>query len=568
MPSATSPNSAAAKKPSRTARPFDERRLYWAILACLVTSAAVLRWHRLNDVSYIFDEAFCWKLISFGPHEIWRRAALDNHPPLYFYLLWCWSKLFGDSPEALRSMSVLCGVAAVIGGYLLARECGRGPAHDSLTEEQAVFSEHGGEAHPAPTNPRNPLAHAQREGGWAGLAAAALIALSPMQIDWSQHARMYSLGAALAVFSTWLLLRAVQATCGQWKTIVFYVATASALTYTHYFGLLIVAGHVVWIITAIARGGVGLPRPNTIGALALAFGLVALAFLPWLPQFLAHQSQVASGFYTAPLTWRQLGRACYQTIAISWREPLHNASALAAALFLGFALPAALLACRRAGPRLIGIVVLTTLLGAIAGSLAGRGIVSARYLIFAHLLLLCGVAAAIFSTRARPLGATMMGMLLLASGVACARHADGRDEAAGRPGMRQAMAYVGAVRRQGEPIIVANPMIQIMAAAYAPTAARVQVFSASREFPYFQGTAVMSDEEYISPEQLERISGRVVWVVDTQRSTTGTWEVTLPRGWVDVAEERFAELGNSESAVVVRRCLRRPSRPAKSRRSI
>lgn len=524
---------------ARRQQPGGGRAPYLVVLACLLTTAGVVRWHHLHDVSYIFDEAFCWKLLSFGPHEIWHRAALDNHPPLYFYLLWCWSKLCGDSPEALRGMSVVFGTAAVAGAYLLAREIEKAEGGRQRAEDGS------GELH----------------AEWAGLMAAALVALSPLQIDWSQHVRMYSLGAALTALSSWLLLRATHAANARAATLGCYALAAVALIYTHYFGLLIVAGHALWTISRCGQKG------TAVGAFAATFGLIALAWLPWLPAFLRHQSQVASGFWTPPLTWEQFARACYQTCAVSWRDPLGSQAGLAAALTLGVALPTAMFASRSAGLRLIGAAVLTTLAGALMGSLSGCSIVSPRYLIFAHLLLLCGVATAASAIDWHLVRVAAAGALLIACGALCWRHAERRDEMAARPGIAAAMQYLSTIRRTDEPIVVANPMMQIVAARYVPRSEPVRVLGAAHRFPYFQGTAVMRDEEYLTRARLEDGDARVIWVIDALKSTTGTWKVDLPHGWTDVAEETFAELGGSNSAIVVRRCLRRPSHGAASWRA-
>ena len=100
-------------------------------LSAIVALAAMVRCQNLAALSYDFDEAFCWKMIGFPVGEIWTRSALDNHPPLYFYLLWGWARVFGDSPQALRSLSVLLGLATVVGAYFLVRQIGSGIRENS-----------------------------------------------------------------------------------------------------------------------------------------------------------------------------------------------------------------------------------------------------------------------------------------------------------------------------------------------------------------------------------------------------------------------------------------------------
>jgi mannosyltransferase len=153
----------------------------WMLLGGIVVLALLLRCHQLEEVSYWFDESFCWKMSTFSWSEQWERVALDNHPPLYFYLLKGWVCVFGDSPLATRGLSVLCGALTIVGGYCLVSE---------LERER---------------RPDRPQA-----GQIAGLLTAAGLALAPMQIEWSQQLRMYSLGAALTVWSSYALVRALQ----------------------------------------------------------------------------------------------------------------------------------------------------------------------------------------------------------------------------------------------------------------------------------------------------------------------------------------------------------------------
>ncbi len=103
---------------------------------------------------------------SFG--EIAQAAALDIHPPLYYWLLSLWTRLFGTSEVAVRSLSVVLGVATVWLVYLLGRR---------------LF------------------------GQVAGLVAAFLLAISPLHVFYSQEARMYAL---LAFWAALLMLGFVQ----------------------------------------------------------------------------------------------------------------------------------------------------------------------------------------------------------------------------------------------------------------------------------------------------------------------------------------------------------------------
>jgi len=80
------------------------------------------RAQQLDELSYLFDESFTWKTISFPWSELLERVGRDNQPPLYYALLQLWAGVWGDSLVALRSFSVLCGMLTVAGVYLFVRE--------------------------------------------------------------------------------------------------------------------------------------------------------------------------------------------------------------------------------------------------------------------------------------------------------------------------------------------------------------------------------------------------------------------------------------------------------------
>src|SRR5260221_14271890 len=46
----------------------------------------------------------------------------DFHPPLYYILLRAWAAVFGSSEIALRSLSILFGVATIYVVYLIGKE--------------------------------------------------------------------------------------------------------------------------------------------------------------------------------------------------------------------------------------------------------------------------------------------------------------------------------------------------------------------------------------------------------------------------------------------------------------
>ncbi len=142
------------------------------ILALLVLALVLLglglRLYRLDGQSYWSDEGASVTL-ALGPlADIAPKSAADIHPPLYYYLLWGWVRLFGPGEFATRSLSALAGTLLVALTFAIGR---------------------------------------RTVGTGAALAGAFLCAISPLLIHYSQEARMYELMALWGALSAWLLLR-------------------------------------------------------------------------------------------------------------------------------------------------------------------------------------------------------------------------------------------------------------------------------------------------------------------------------------------------------------------------
>jgi uncharacterized membrane protein len=173
-----------------------------------------LRYYSLAARSFWFDEAFSWRLTEFPLSEIVQRVGNDNHPPLYFLLLKTWAVLFGVSEWSLRGLSVLLGEVTIIGTYLFTWEAFR--RSDQTTEQTAL---------------RYRFA----------LFAAAAVALSILQIRWSWEVRMYTLGTALAAFSSWALFRALHARPSTLRRWLLFGLLDLLFVYTHYYALFSIA---------------------------------------------------------------------------------------------------------------------------------------------------------------------------------------------------------------------------------------------------------------------------------------------------------------------------------------
>jgi hypothetical protein len=129
------------------------------LLGLITLAGAVLRIYDLGDKALWLDEAgIFWTSQGTFSEILGNNSSSNSAPPLFVLLISAVLK-FGTSEFALRAIPCIAGIALIPTVYLLARRCVEKP--------------------------------------WA-LAAAALVALSPMQVALSQQVREYSLSALLA----------------------------------------------------------------------------------------------------------------------------------------------------------------------------------------------------------------------------------------------------------------------------------------------------------------------------------------------------------------------------------
>ena len=233
------------------------RALFLSALILCLWLAGWLRFYRLDAQSYWNDEGISLGLAGRSVPTILRSAAADIHPPGYYLVLKAWHALTGDTEFALRGLSALAGIVLVALLYRLGRVYFDRPA---------------------------------------ALAAAALGALNPFLVYYSQEARMYALAATLAaasflLFSLWLRSsRPPGSPYGDRRFAIGYCLVTAAGLYTHYaFAFVVLAENLAALGGLMAHGRAAAAgqdhRPGP-SRLAVWFGLQAatlVLFLPWLP---------------------------------------------------------------------------------------------------------------------------------------------------------------------------------------------------------------------------------------------------------------------------------------------
>jgi len=130
------------------------KRIHWLILLAIFMLAVILRVVAITTREIQYDDTFTIFLSQQPLNEIVSGTAADTMPPLYYFMLHFWMKIFGSGLAALRSLSILLSLLALLVFFDLTRR---------------AFSAE------------------------VGLATAFFTAISPLQIYHAQDIRMYAL---------------------------------------------------------------------------------------------------------------------------------------------------------------------------------------------------------------------------------------------------------------------------------------------------------------------------------------------------------------------------------------
>jgi mannosyltransferase len=203
----------------------------YAVVA-LTAVAAVVRFVALGHQSFWVDETVTAKLVA-EPFTGLLRALphSESTPPLYYVLTWCWSRIFGTGEAALRSLSALAGTLTIPVAFAAGR---------TLVSRRV------------------------------GLLVAALAAVSPLLVWYSQEARAYALFVLLAALSLLFFARANdEASSG---ALTWWAASSALALLTHYFAVFLVACEAALLLR---RHGRRVALPATA-----AIAIVGIALLP------------------------------------------------------------------------------------------------------------------------------------------------------------------------------------------------------------------------------------------------------------------------------------------------
>lgn len=184
-----------------------ERTTEIQLISALTLTALVLRWIGLDSQAIALDEPFTIFYAQQGFSEIIAGLAPYNNPPLFELILHPWIALGGTDAAWVRIVPMCFGALLPGAVYLLARQ---------FTERVVA------------------------------LTSGLLIALSTFHIYFSHEARAYSLFALLTALATLFLFRAISVS--GWRRWACYGISCVMLIYSHYFGFVVIATHVLVVV--------------------------------------------------------------------------------------------------------------------------------------------------------------------------------------------------------------------------------------------------------------------------------------------------------------------------------
>jgi len=211
------------------------------ILLALLAAGLALRLYRLGSCDFWHDEICSIKMAG----VLYKIA----YPSLYYTLLHYWIRFLGISEFALRALSCLFSLGALLALYMLGRR---------------MFNER------------------------ISLYAVAIMAASAFQLWYAQEARSYAMFLCCASVSTLMLMQAVERLRFRDWAVFCLVSIIGICTNQFYFVTL--ATHLAFILF--------FHRRRALIPFLLCFYLVALvAFLPHMRQFIREFNHVWYGFW-------------------------------------------------------------------------------------------------------------------------------------------------------------------------------------------------------------------------------------------------------------------------------
>jgi len=372
-------------------------------LFILVAASVYFRSQLLNG-QYWMDEAISVGIASHPLGEIPGILRMDGSPPLYYFLLHFWIRIFGNGEAATHSMSLLFATLTIPVSYWAAN---------------SMF------------------------GKRAALMTATLFTLNPFLTQYAQETRMYTLMALLGLLATTGFVHGF--VYRRRKYVALFAVSQALMLYTHAWGLFFGAGSLAALIVVYYLSDEQ-HRVNLIRDGVYAYVGAGALFLPWLPNFFYQMIHTAAPWDSSP----RFGAPVQLSRNLLGGDPIFAVLAVAAGIGLAgyFITRGRRTLDGRVMWALIAIPFVTLLLAWLASQITPAW--SARY--FAPLLASVLLLACMGASRAGIVGAIAIALTVLFLGY---------NPGAAAPGFKSDLqdisAEMNARLHPGDLVIVGQP---------------------------------------------------------------------------------------------------------------
>jgi mannosyltransferase len=513
------------------------RKYFWLLIILIIGTA--LRFYHNTDISLWHDEAFSALMIRYSWPEMFRRLALDVHPPMYYISLRLWHYVFGDKLLSLRGFSIFFGALTVWATWLFTK-------YTFKSEKIAL---------------------------WAAL----LVALSTFQLQYVTEARMYTMGAFFSVLAAYFLVRALREQkefyadeklnmpnlpqdirlkkSYIWHYLWFAVC-CGIIDFTHYYLLFTMSALCLYALIYHIYHYRGQIKRYYL--LLTTYLLICLFFLPWLRQFLFQYKQVQAGYWIPPMDiWSVPGTLWTMLLGIghdnsnSFTLKMMALVALFVIFFFWRFLRKTqyfekwLVLLATAAP--FGGAVLFIILARLKGS--SSSVYEERYFLFSSTFFIIALAAWLSEIKLKWLSTSLFIIYALFNLYSFANYWQGLNIAS-KPGMNNAAKFLGANVASGEHVFVGSSYEFFNYKYYdftyypLPKAIRPLLFTGGRsdisQISHVEGVALLANSDLLPSFSAAVHPADTVWLLWTD--AFGSSKPQIPSNWTQIDERDFQDV--------------------------
>lgn len=239
---------------SQSERAFSRQQIMWLVALSLVSIA--LRFDYQLQRFWV-DEALTVGISARPLSAIPALLRLDGSPPLYYLVLHGWMDVFGQSEPATHALSMVFAVINIPVAFWAGK---------------TLF------------------------GTRAGWFTAVLTATNPYLALYSGETRMYTMVVLFAMVATVAYLKVFA--YRQRRYLAAFVVFLTLLLYTHNWALFLILGLLAALVPCLIRAS---DRRRVVLDALIAFGVPAVAYLPWVPTLLYQSANTAAPWSARPI---------------------------------------------------------------------------------------------------------------------------------------------------------------------------------------------------------------------------------------------------------------------------